>query len=282
MLLCPYMKDFFAKVQQRLVVLYRRVSGALWFKLLRLAFIAVLLGAVVYGILNLNLFYIQNLNISSFDDSSLTNVTEEEIDDYLVVYLGRRLFWVRPTDVENDLQYQFPFIESAYVTKQIPDTLTIRIVERDPVLIFHPVDASKLFKTNNSETLDGYIIDSDGLVLDTCEENNDLCDELPLCTILETAGTYSIADTIYFAELESIVLMNHSLLDQKEKVTEYVVPENDVVVVLFEDETRAVFSLRKSIEEQIELFEYTKENLSLEGKTYKELDFRYDKPVLRV
>ena len=63
---------------------------------------------------------------------------------------------------------------------------------------------------------------------------------------------------------------------------EYVVPENDVVVVLFEDETRAVFSLRKSVEDQIDQFEYTKENLLLEGKTFKELDFRYDKPVLRV
>ena len=51
---------------------------------------------------------------------------------------------------------------------------------------------------------------------------------------------------------------------------------------MFEDGTRAIFSVGTPISQQVNLLEYTKENLALKGKKYKELDFRYEQPVMRV
>jgi hypothetical protein len=277
------LRAIYSGFQDFLKVFYRRFSRTVWMRIIRVTLIFALIAAVAYGIANLNIFFIQDFEVEGFAGEELEYIREDQVEEALDMYYGQRLFLVSTDEITDSLKSEFPFIDTVYVTKHVPDSIKVRIVEREPYLVLGELDAKELFPAVTSAIYDSAVlIDETRYVLGMCSAEGLLCDKLPFCLFLDSPDTYQPGDTVYFAELDEIISLE-DLFSRIDVIPEgYAVPESKIVVVAFDDGTRAIFSLDRPLEEQVVSFEYTRENLALEGKSYKEIDFRYDRPVMRV
>jgi len=227
--------------------------------------------------------YVETIDVTGLQDNSLTYIAPEAVQKALIDSLGKRIFFVSPNQIEKQVKTEFPFAQEVYASKRIPDTLVVRIVERDPVLTVRFVDVTHMFSSSlDVEPDSDMLIDGEGIVLSTCTASLEFCSDHPLCLVTQPWGTLTPGDTYFFSELESVVEMQALLQKLGIEARAFAVPMKDTIVVMFEDGTRAIFSVGTPISQQVNLLEYTKENLALKGKKYKELDFRYEQPVMRV
>lgn len=269
-------------------VLIRRLKKSKFYKLIYFGLWTLGIVGVVYIILSLNIFYIETIEIETLADSKLEYLNEEEIRESLVDIIGQRFFSVNPGQIEEEMIEKFTFVKEIYVTKRIPDSVIIRLSERNPQIVVGQVTTTTDELSSSKGLFDfilkdsDVIIDEEGVVLAQCNDEGELCNELPRCVHENTWGIRPPGSTVYFTELSGIVEIDSLFSDGSYSVSGYAVPETDVVVSELEGGERVIFSLDKSIPEQFSTFEYTVENLSVEGKSYMELDLRYDRPVLRV
>lgn len=273
----------YIRLADSIKVLFRKCKRTIWAPLIRYASIIALVLLIGYGIANLNIFFIQNFEVEGFAGKEIQFINSEAVKDSLDTYYGQRLFLVNTEEIANSLKKEFAFIDTLYVTKHVPDTIKVRIVERTPYLVLGRLDNNTLFPEVVSAIYENaLLIDKDRYIVGTCSIEGQLCEKLPVCLFLDSPDSYQPGDTVYFAELDEIIALDGLFSRIDIKPEGYAVPETKIIVVAFEDGTRAIFSLDRSLEEQVSSFEYTRENLALEGKTYLEIDFRYDRPVMRV
>lgn len=228
-----------------------------------------LFGILIFLLFNLNIFYVQNFIVTSFDEEELVYIDDEEVQDSLIEYIGQRLFQLDVNEVESTVLESFTFVMEVYVSKRVPNSVTVKIVERIPTL------------TIKFEKVD-YLIDDDGIVLCTCEDYSDACEGIPSVVVTGYKREIEIGQKPFITEIDEVVEIASLETDVGVKMTEFLVPTEDVISVTFEDSTRAIFSTEKQISDQIETYSYTRENLLLKNESFKEIDLRYDRPVIRV
>ncbi len=226
-------------------------------------------GIVIFLLFNLNIFYVQNFIVTSFDEEELEYIDDEEVRDSLVEYIGQRLFQLDVNEVESTVLESFTFAKEVYVSKRVPNSVNVKIIERIPTLTI------KYGKVD-------YLMDDEGIVLGTCEDYFDACEGIPSVTVTGYNRDIEMGQKPFITEIDEVVEIANSEIDVGVEMTEFLVPMEDVVSVTFEDNTRAVFSTEKQISEQVETYSYTRENLLLKNEPFKEIDLRYDRPVIRV
>ena len=272
-------------------VIHRKLKSSPFYKVGLYTSYALGISAIVYVVLSLNLFYIEHIEVQPLTEDNLQYIESDELRDSLVDVIGQRFFTVSPSEIEAQLLEEFPFIQELYVTKRIPKTILVRVSERTPVMVMNNMVGTPSDDTSSIDAFtdihsvpsaEDILVDSDGFVLAQCTDEEELCKELPRCATDNTWGIRPPGSTIFFTELSGVVEIDSLFIDGSYDVVGYVVPESDTVVVQLEDGSRIIFSLDVSVSEQFSTFEYTSENLSVEGKTYREIDLRYDRPVLRV
>ncbi|MFH1547052.1 MAG: FtsQ-type POTRA domain-containing protein [bacterium] len=234
----------------------------------------VLIGLLVMAVLfylafNLNIFYVQNFEIEAFEKDELAYLDEEEIRDEISEFIGIRLFQLDVSKVEKKLRDNFPFISQVYVSKRAPNSLSIKIIERVPTL--------KLVKGNA-----GYLVDDGGVILGECVEYEKYCENVPFVGVTYYLGEINVGEKPFITELDEVIILAEHQSDLGLDIVEFLVPTERVISVVFDDSTRGIFSTEKDIENQISLYSYTRENLLLKNEKFKEIDIRFDRPVIRV
>lgn len=229
----------------------------------------IVLGIIVYILFTLNIFYVQNFDIKSFDKDELVYLDNEELEDKLAEFIGIRLFQLDVTKVEKKLIDNFPFVKEVYVSKRVPNSLSIKIVERIPTL--------KLVKDKLS-----YLMDDDGMILGVCTDFENYCENVPTITVLHYLGMIEVGVKPFITEVDEVINLAENEKDLSLDIQEFLIPEESVISVSFEDSTKAIFSTQKDIAEQIGVYSYTRENLILKNESFKEIDLRFDRPVIRV
>jgi len=198
----------------------------------------------------------------------------------LLTYEGKRIFSVSTKEVHKLIVDNNPFVHSVYVSKRIPDSLVVRIVEKDPMAVVREGDINLLEQVCAGPILDtDFVINSDGTIITDCSENMRACVRVPLLVVnhLES-NTEVLLNPQRWEELFDLV---SSLAFFKYDVVGYGLADSDVVVVSFSDSTRGVFSL-EAVETAVGSYGDTREALVLEGKSFKEIDVRFERPVVRV
>jgi hypothetical protein len=228
-----------------------------------------LLALIIYLAFTLNIFYVQSFDIEVFEGDELIYVDREEVEDSLVEFIGMRLFQLDVTEVERELSKDFIFIEEAFVSKRVPNSLSIKIVERIPTL-------------NLTKDKISYLLDDEGLVLGICIDYKSYCEKVPVVTVNNYVGEIEVGETPFIIEVDEVIELAGSEKDLGLNIQEFLIPEDGVISVYFEDSTRAIFSVEKDMSEQIDEYSYTRENLLLKNESFKEIDMRFDRPVIRV
>lgn len=264
--------------RETLKLWYQRVRRLKWFKITRPVIIVVLVLSVGYLVFNLNIFYVEDITVTPLTEKSFRYIDDEEIEDFLLSYIGKRIFSISTSKVETDVYNQFAFSDEVYVSKRFPNKLQVRIVEREPVLYVE----TSVNNQDQSDTSPGYLIDKNLYVLSSCLNYSKRCEELPSCKMSIELTDSNIGSQISQKIVKDVIDLNRQFKSRDVKVEQFMIPESHVIIVIIDDSTRAIFSDKKDLTDQFDDYLYTRENLVLKGESYKEIDMRYDRPVVRV
>lgn len=261
-------------------VYYRKLKNLNYGKIFkRIAGIAVV-AVLIWLIFQMNLFYVSQVEIRSQNGDELEYVDGDLLAEELTSYEGKRIFSIDTKEIKERALQLDPFIELIYVTKRIPDTLVIRIVEKQPAGIVREGDVNQIETIcSTPHENNDRVVDSNGQLIATCGENTRACVRLPLFIVEKIQeGTDTLIPSNSATLLYDLV---NTLREEEIEVSGFGIADTNAVVVSFPDMTRGVFSIER-IDEGVSDFFFSKESLSLEAKTYKEIDVRFDRPVVRV
>jgi hypothetical protein len=116
---------------------FRKVTAVFskrWKLIIIFFFITIILSAVV-GII----YFLQRSEVLKINDIYVignNKIIEDEVVEQVSYLIGKSLFSFDATQVEHELQQQFPYLRRAYIRKILPDTVEIEVVERFPELVY--------------------------------------------------------------------------------------------------------------------------------------------------
>ncbi len=100
-----------------------------------------------------------------------------------------------------------------------------------------------------------------------------------MITILSPMGSIAALqkknDTSSLAMRITDALQNH-----KVDYTNVTVEDNGTATIILKNKAKVIVSTQKDIESQIASLQLTIANLTIEGKQFQRLDFRFDRPVV--
>lgn len=249
-------------------------------KLTRSAVPVLVFTFVLFFVLQLNVFYVGTIDIHALDEGPLNYIDVGDIESETLPYLGKRLFSIKTGEIETLLDERFPFIDRVYVSKRIPDTILIRIIEHQPSFVLSMGSVETLFSERPAD--ERMIVDQSGNVLAACADEPDICSDLKGLSAIGNPLMTSPGDTVSLPYFSELIALSHELSVSGIDYSGIAVPHESVAVVQFADTSRGVFSLSGNISAQMNSYVSTTESLNLEGRTFKEIDFRFNQPVLRV
>lgn len=93
-------------------------------------FLVLLLGTALYLAATLPMFRAAPAQVTGNQ-----RISADEINSVLSS-AGQSIFMLRSSDLENRLRLNYPELESAHVTVGLPNTISVSVVEREPVLLW--------------------------------------------------------------------------------------------------------------------------------------------------
>lgn len=265
---------------RKLPIIIRKLQSVKFLSFFKLLFASLLVIAVVELLLHMNLFYIEKITVEPYEGLSFMYIDENLIHDSVLYFEGKRIFSVKTRDVSEMVMRSDPFISHVYVSKRLPSELIIRIVERESAAVVREGNINQIEQVCAGPILENDIaIDSSGKKIAQCNENMRACVKLPLF-VFSTLDFQ--VDTILPSEkLKKLFNFVTELKEKNVKVQGFGLVTGDTVVVSFFDSTRGIFSLDDI---NAGLFDYleARESLLLEGKAFREIDVRFERPVVRV
>lgn len=231
-------------------------------------------------VMQLNLFYVQTIEVIPLTGNVFKFVDKSAIDSAVLSFEGKRIFSIRTKDVENTVLRTDPFVRVSYVAKRLPSTIIVRIEEKLPVAIVREGNINQIEQVLAGPILDtDIVIDEEGENITDCTANRKACVKLPLLII--PSNNSDLADTLVYGDIDNLFELIQQLKDKKVAVSGFGTVESGVALVSFSDSTRGVFNLDE-VEKSLSAYLLTRESVIMEGRSFKEIDVRFDRPVVRV
>lgn len=260
------MKHFVRKLKSS-----RLIKTLLW--------VLVVLGsaALIYFLLtNLNIFFVEKVNFEPIGSEEFKYLDKEELEKQSLELYGEKIINVNVEKVEKDIKDKNIFIEKIYVSKRFPKTINIRINEYEPNLV---IEYQKPLIRSSSPK---FLISDDGLILAECVEFEESCRKLPRLYYLNGNDIPEVGDEIHGTFFDNTSKLIDILEDNGIETKDISIPNQDVILVTLKQDKCIIFSSNKDLNTQVEKLILTQENLAIEGKSYKEIDLRFERPVIRV
>lgn len=103
---------------------------------------------IVFGYLLSRLFASESLQIKNFEMMGNRTINDAQVLAVLDKYRLQSIFTVDANAIEADLQSEFNIFNGVWVSKYYPDTLSIRISEREPRLVYINLSGAFLVDAN--------------------------------------------------------------------------------------------------------------------------------------
>jgi hypothetical protein len=215
--------------------------------------------------------FIEDVNVVTEKELQLT--TKDDLEGLLNNNVGKRLYKIDIDKEEKRVLNENRFIKEVDIEKIFPKTLKVEVVEREPLLVV----GAKIEGGQRQ-----FIISKDLLVLGECVEFESICEGLPEASLKDKSLKINIGEKLKSKSVKTIGQIELFLNEKDIPSKMYYIPEDSIAVVELEDDTRGIFTSDKSITEQLDAFLLTREMLVMEGEKYKEIDMRFERPVVRV
>lgn len=175
---------------------------------------------------------------------------------------GQNLLSFNSSEFEESLKETFQGAKELYVSKKLPNTLKLTVIEREPLAIIHNVEKENF-----------YLIDEDGYVLGQVESGTTNYPKIAYSGEIEVG--YFLDEeivSIYFELLRSLDIEKISASSMSVSPRYVSLYTNDSVEVLVGKD--------KDIPQVISTLSNLLKQLATEGKDVKRVDLRYDKVIV--
>lgn len=246
---------FISKVGRRNIVIpFKPVSAVL---------IALLTIACLYLLFRSDIFLIRVISFERKDAEMnvVQLISQKDIEDESRYWSTFSFFTFQAENEEKRILSKFPVLEEFKITKKFPQELKVSYKERKQEAIV---------KAKNGN----FILDSKGYIFALAREEV----KAPLFEDLETE--WQIGKTINSKKIDFAIstVSKFSKLDLHP--TNFLFSGENDLVVKTDSNLEIVFSSLKDVDLQVALLEVVLKNAKIEGKTFKKIDLRFDRPVV--
>ena len=236
------------------------------FSILKLLFLFLLGGSVVFGYVKYKPFRVTNVDV--LGEGRFVNLEDvRKIAETNV--LGKDIIVVNTAGVVEAIAHNYLAAKSVKVTKSYPRTIQVTVTERVPIALLLAKDASLLAKESTSY----YFVDAEGFVLGPADKTTT---NLPIISYGQKVyvGKFLEENAIsYYFELLHALDENSILVSTISAFPKY-------VQFYTGDSVEALFTVAQSPKSQAKILARMLESFKTEGKKPRKIDLRFDKVIV--
>ena len=236
------------------------------FSILKLLFLFLLGGSVVFGYVKYKPFRVTRVDV--LGEGRFVNLEDvRKIAETNV--LGKDIIVVNTAGVVEAIAHNYLAAKSVKVTKSYPRTIKVTVTERVPIALLLAKDASLLAKESTSY----YFVDAEGFVLGPADKTTT---NLPIISygqkvyVGKFLEEYAIS---YYFELLHALDENSILVSTISAFPKY-------VQFYTRDSVEALFTVAQSPKSQAKILARMLESFKTEGKKPRKIDLRFDKVIV--
>jgi len=202
-------------------------------------------------------------------------VIKIETDDNFVKILGieslkdKNIFFISEKKEEKRLKEINPKIKKIVILKKYPKTLDIYIKIYSPAV---------LIKGNQ-----GFLVLSeDGRILSALKSQKNYY-SLPFINYYQliNQAIYKVGDWIDLKDIKMALLLFNQLKNFNLTIKDIDIVNEDMIVFKLKEEKKILFTSKKDWQKQIFPVFLILKHLRLEGKEFRQIDVRFDKPIIK-
>ena len=236
------------------------------FSILKLLFLFLLGGSVVFGYVKYKPFRVTRVDV--LGEGRFVNLEDvRKIAETNV--LGKDIIVVNTAGVVEAIAHNYLAAKSVKVTKSYPRTIQVTVTERVPIALLLAKDASLLAKESTSY----YFVDAEGFVLGPADKTTT---NLPIISYGQKVyvGKFLEENAIsYYFELLHALDENSILVSTISAFPKY-------VQFYTGDSVEALFTVAQSPKSQAKILARMLESFKTEGKKPRKIDLRFDKVIV--
>lgn len=182
---------------------------------------------------------------------------------------NKNLIFLSPKMEEEKLKTVNPSVKTISITKKFPNSLIVKIDFYSP---------QALIRSNR-----GFLaLSEDGRILFTTKNSNIFL-SLPLINYYQLINQEinSVGDWLEFNDIKMSLILLNKLKEFNLAIKKIDIINEDMILFKLKDEQEIAFTSKKSWEKQIFPVPLILKQLKIEGKTFKRIDVRFDKPIIK-
>lgn len=219
-----------------------------------------------YFILRSDIFLIRNIKFQNRVSPPLKSNLRELLGKKIQ---GKSIFFLDLAQLEKELPKKFPQIKKISFQKKLPDQLLIRVEERKPVAVL---------RTGAPASPSGrhyFLVDKEGVVF----AKSATFSGVPLLFLPEEE-TPSLGKEIGKGRVNSACKII-SLLGEKGIEAEKVFLKEGEIEIILQEKIKIIFPGQNDFSFKVASLQSILSSLKMEGKIPKEIDLRFERPVVR-
>ena len=243
------------------------------FSILKLLFLFLLGGSVVFGYVKYKPFRVTRVDV--LGEGRFVNLEDvRKIAETNV--LGKDIIVVNTAGVVEAIAHNYLAAKSVKVTKSYPRTIQVTVTERVPIALLLTKDALLLTKDASllaKESTSYYFVDAEGFVLGPADKTTT---NLPIISYGQKVyvGKFLEENAIsYYFELLHALDENSILVSTISAFPKY-------VQFYTGDSVEALFTVAQSPKSQAKILARMLESFKTEGKKPRKIDLRFDKVIV--
>lgn len=229
-----------------------------WFKKLLVAFLAFgFLVGIFYLVFKSDFLVIKHINCQVKDKTSIAD-EKRWCEAVKREVLGQRIFLLKRQAIASEIKRKFLPVGEVVFKKKYPQTVLVQIVERKPMARICPPGGLE------------FLIDKEGVVYSEVQSEFQGLRVVTLELGTELALGQKIDD-----DAVSLILL------EEPQVSSIKYSAQQGIEVKSDEQLKIYFSREKNLESQIRSLQLILKKYKIEGKDLKQVDLRFDHPVVR-
>jgi len=232
----------------------------LWLKKISLLFFLAFLFLQGLFLLD-NFFKVKVINVQ-VDSSMRTLLGIESLSN-------KRIFFIFEDEEERRLKEINPMIKEIKITKRYPQTLDLEVKNYSLIAFI-----------KGSEGFLG--LSEDGRIIFNFK-NRPKDSSLPVINYYQLVNqtTYKVGDWIDFKDIKTTLILIEQLKSFNLMIDSIDIASEDMIVFNLKDDKKIIFTSKKDWQTQFFSIFLILKHLKIEGRQFKKIDVRFDKPILK-
>ena len=180
---------------------------------------------------------------------------------------NKNLLFLSEKEEEKKIKNNYPYVEEVFIKKSFPDKIFVQIKFYSPMAVI-----------KNSQGF--FILSSDGRILQTVREKRVLLPTINYYQLINSL-VYKTGDWLDFYDLKVSLKLIKKMEDLNLKINTVDIENQDMILFNLNDNQEIVFTSKKEVEKQFFPIPIILRQLKVEGRKFKRIDVRFDKPIIK-